>query len=252
MTLTWDQLRSGALADSAPLGLSIGVFDGVHLGHRALLARAFQPGLRPCAITFAGNPKRAFAASPFADLATERLRLELLVAAGAEVIVLIDFSEDFSKLSGRDFLSLLARSAPLGLAVIGEDFRCGYRNDTDSRAFAAFASTLGIATETLSPLSVKGRAVSSSLIRGLVASGELSAARELLGRGYALDLRGLTRSGSVVDLGGFAQVLPPVGAYACAEGLGDDGRPCSLLLEGGRARVSGDAEILTLLRREGR
>jgi FAD synthase len=110
-------------------------------------------------------------------------KLELFTEAGLAACVLIDFSEDFSRITGRAFIRRLSRAVNMRYIVVGADFHCGYRNDTDAAAIKQLAVAAGITAEVLAPVMEGGLPVSSSRIRHALASGQYGLAASLLGRG---------------------------------------------------------------------
>jgi FAD synthase len=108
--------------------------------------------------------------------------MELFAASRIDTCVLIDFSEDFSKMSGRVFISRLSRAVNMRYIVVGPDFHCGYRNDTDAAEVERLAREAGIAAEISPPVMEGGLPVSSSRIRHALASGDYRLAEVLLGR----------------------------------------------------------------------
>jgi len=215
--ITWEELGRGVRL-TEPLAAAVGVFDGLHLGHMRLLdAVRAQDGLSKGVVTFRENPKKVLRPSSFhGDIFTIEQKLEALAGLGLDTCLLIDFSGDFSKLAGRKFLSLLRDRGHLRFLAVGADFRCGYRLDTDAMGIRDYYAECGIETRLLESLQVGGHPVSSSRIRKALCEGRLDDARALLGRDYALDLRGarLSVSGGKLHakLAG-GQVEPARGAY---------------------------------------
>lgn len=219
--IAWDDL--GTAKDGfgeKGIALSIGVFDGVHRGHRELLSLVMgRPGeLERGVVTFADNPKRVLRPESFrGEISSLRQRLAAFSSMGLAFAALIDFSSEFSTLSGRQFLARLAEGRNVRYVAIGENFHCGHRMDTDSRAFAAMARERGVEVDTVPPLTLSGETVSSSRIREAIAGGRLAEAARLLGRPHSLDLGGIAeqlgggrwRAGSA----GCRQILPPDGEY---------------------------------------
>ena len=215
-TLSWEEFVAGPVWDR-PFAATVGVFDGIHRGHLALIDRIrSEPGHGSAVFTFRDNPKRLLRPSAFhGDLFTLQQKLDALASRGVEVCVLIDFSGDFSKLAGRIFLSFLAEIASVRLLVLGSDFRCGYRLDTGVAEIESYCSPRGIRTEVFEPILWAGHPVSSSRIRKAVVEGRLEEAAEMLGRPFELDLRSAdcSQPGCVrLELDGL-QVLPPPGRY---------------------------------------
>ena len=135
-------LREGLLKDH-DIALAIGVFDGVHLGHRKIFTtlsdyRLTHPGCETCVITFAVNPKNINTPS----LDTLRLRCSYIESFFTDYTLVIDFSRDFSMISGREFIHLLCTMCRVNAVIVGEDFRCGYAGNqiTASEMSLAFES----------------------------------------------------------------------------------------------------------------
>jgi riboflavin kinase/FMN adenylyltransferase len=232
----WDEFLGSYTPERALAG-AVGVFDGLHLGHRELIGRVLgKTDLASAVITFKESPKRILRPSSFhGDLSTLDLKLESLAALGLYLCVLIDFSGDFSKLAGRKFLSLLRERGDLRFLALGPDFRCGHKLDTDAQAIGEYYRREGVETEIVRPVLWAGHPVSSSRIRRAVAEGRLEDAAAMLGRPYEIDLRRLARSAGGVREAGSAQISPPAGRYAALARLGD-GSGCEVeaALEEGR------------------
>jgi riboflavin kinase / FMN adenylyltransferase len=212
--LTWEELGSGSY-HKKPIAAAIGVFDGLHIGHRELVGRVLgREGLSSAVVTFEDNPKRILSPSTFhGELSTLDQRLALIQSMGVDLCVLIDFSGDFSKLPGRRFLSILSEGGELRYLAVGSNFRCGYRLDTDSAAIREFCVERSIEVELLSAVQWAGHPVSSSRIRKAVREGRLQDAECMLGRPYEIDLHGAhpLSSGRLLPKGG--QASPPPGSY---------------------------------------
>jgi len=212
--LRWDEAARGG-AGAGGSAATIGVFDGLHLGHARLirLIRS-RAGLRSVVVTFEENPKRILHGLAFrGDILTLDQRLSVLGSLGVDITVLIDFSGDFGKLPGKDFLSLLSDACDLRYLAVGRDFRCGHRLDTGAEEIGAFAAERGFEVEFLRATMADGHPVSSSRIRGAIAEGRLSEASVLMDRPFEVDLRGaaIAEDGRIGPAG--RQVLPPDGVY---------------------------------------
>ena len=196
--INWDDLPDFKLKNGKKTALTIGVFDGLHRGHQALITKIIQkaPELLPAVVTFRENPKKyAFinkktaefdkaAAGSFKDIIHFEEKIKLLDKFGITLCVIIDFSEYFSKISGRAFLETLNRHLCPAYIGLGENFHCGYRRDTDAKAFKALALSMGIEAEIVPPVLEGGRAVSSSRIRKALEAQNYEEASLLLGRPY--------------------------------------------------------------------
>jgi len=226
---------SSFLADSPPnfhSAMTIGVFDGVHLGHQALIERIVRRGPNPTVITFRENPKKALCRITGAessdlykgDLYSLRQKTEVFESLDVKFLVLIDFSEDFSKLKGREFLDLLGKNGRMAFLAIGNNFRCGFAQDTGADEARQINERKGIPTELVPPVYLRkpdgavNEPVSSSFIRKAVLAGDLKLASELLGRNFSLDLSDLkaeyAQSGFVYDLCSVNRITPADGQYS--------------------------------------
>jgi FAD synthase len=165
-----------------PYSASIGVFDGVHLGHQALISKVVSRGPNPTVITFRQNPKGVLSPETYSgDIIALEEKLALFEKLGITRTILIDFSENFSKLEGRFFIETLLDRG-LAFLAVGENFRCGHRLDTDAAAIKRITAGRGVETEVLEPVLFEGERVSSSRIRAAISAGKFEKAQLLLGR----------------------------------------------------------------------
>jgi riboflavin kinase/FMN adenylyltransferase len=223
--ISWEDFITGQLV---PTAITIGVFDGVHRGHQRLIDSVVRTGPNPTVITFTQNPKQVLYPQRFSgSLCSLKRKVQLFEQMGIVQTILIDFSGNFSTLKGREFVEYLLQCG-LRFLVIGSNFRCGYRLDTDAAAIAAYtAAHSGVTTEVCAPVMDGSEPVSSSRIRHAIRTGNLTMARQLLGREPGLDLDGCKAepgdAGTWFDAAG--RVLPPDGRYRLTVfGTGDSER----------------------------
>lgn len=176
-----------------PVVLAIGNFDGVHLGHAALLARLAgvggELGLNPTVLTFEPHPREFFAPdlAP-ARLTTLREKLELLGQSGVEQAVVCPFNAGFAALSAEEFISqVLVRGCRVRHLIIGDDFRFGKGRAGDFELLQAAGRQHGFIAEAMGSITVDGERVSSSGVRRALAAGDMEHAARLLGRPYIID-----------------------------------------------------------------
>ncbi|MDR1353738.1 MAG: FAD synthetase family protein [Treponema sp.] len=200
--------------------LSIGAFDGIHRGHQELIRRitAKNTEFISTIVTFRKNPKEFLGKKDFkGNILSLDQKLAIFKRLSVARVVLIDFSENFSKLSGKEFLGLVRDRLSPGFVVLGSNFRCGYRGATDSARFKAFYHGMGIPVEIVPPVLETGRPVSSSRIRTAIAAGDFSAAARLLGRNVEFDLSPLAgerrEDGSFYRTAPLRRIMPGPGNY---------------------------------------
>ena len=216
--LPWEEFLRQGRTGSAPTALSIGVFDGVHAGHRQLLdaVRDFAhgpsapPGAEALVVSFRNNPAGVLYPETYpGDILEFQDKLNKLEDSGMDGTVIIDFSAEFSKLKGADFMSLICGSCALRFLAIGEDFRFGCGMDTDAQKTSAFLEPRGVRMAVVPSVYHWGQRISSTRIRGLIEDGNFSEAAAMMGRPHKLKLKG--RGG--VRRAEIAQVLPRRGRF---------------------------------------
>jgi len=181
-------VRDGAHPDALTGGVvAIGNFDGVHRGHRAVIAAAVDRAMglrRPAvALTFEPHPRLLLRPhEPMFRLSDESAKLRLLAATGLDGAVVLTFDAALAALSAKDFIAriLVERLAVAG-AVIGFDFHYGKDRSGSPTFLVEEGRRLGFPAEIVPPLEDDGRAVSSSAIRAALAAGRVVEAAELLG-----------------------------------------------------------------------
>jgi riboflavin kinase/FMN adenylyltransferase len=203
-----------------PRRVAIGTFDGVHLGHREVIAGA------ETVVTFDPHPQSVVAPGSEPKLLTTLERkAELVAALGVEELVVIPFDGDFAARSAQDFVDhVLVERVQATHVSVGENFRFGHKAHGDAQMLAADPR---FETRVVPLLEVNGEVVSSSHIRGLVSGGAVHYADELLGAPFAVegevqhgDKRGRTLgypTANLVPRPGY--VVPGHGVYACRVAL---------------------------------
>ena len=213
-------LSSGLLKDRRTV-FSIGVFDGVHLGHHAILsalkAKAADENAVSIAITFSSNPKKGSTG----NLDTLRLRSLYIESFGIDFLAVIDFSTEFSKITACGFASLLSELCDPVAAVFGSDFRFGSPESQKSGAdmpelLAACGRTCSVDIVD-SVLDDDGVRISSTRLREMIEKGELGTFLKLSGQFYRVDLVPIpyrSCSGELIfSRASIHQLLPPLGTY---------------------------------------
>lgn len=172
----------------APCALAIGNFDGMHLGHQALLQTlnhfSQTHGLMPAVMTFEPHPREFFIPDQApARLCSLREKLEYFFKAGIQRVYVCRFNADFANVTAADFMQRILRDALHANTIfVGEDFRFGANRTGTIETFKEARFNL----ETLSQVNLTGVRVSSTRVREALANGQLSEARQLLGRPYSI------------------------------------------------------------------
>ncbi len=220
--------------------VALGNFDGVHLGHQAVLDRAVEEGekrgCRAVAATFDPHPQAVLRPGSEPKLLTTLdLRRKALLAFGADEMRVIPFDKELSKKSPEEFVKdVLVGRCGAEVVVVGENFRFGYKASGDIEDLEKLMKKFGGGVRAVGlHAGGAGEEVSSTRIRGLVATGEVSLAAGLLGRPYALrgevvegDRRGRTIGFPTANvLPAPEVVVPERGVYGGFVRLGDERHP---------------------------
>lgn len=255
---TWGEFLEGRLAVGQPLSerparLAIGVFDGVHLGHRRLIAAVTEGGStdpgkpRSVVVTFRRPPGHVLGRVEVPHLIMSLpQKLRRLAGLGVEAVVLIDFSDEIGTLSGRDFIDLVRGRLAIERIVVGPDFRFGRNRDADVHDLEAMLAGGPTTVQVIEPVRFGGGIVSSSRIRRAVLDGDLELAAAMLDAPHEIDLAGVASVREAPGVLRFAraavpQVLPAVGRFAVTGRGAGEGVP-------GTLEAAGEAVVVRLAR----
>jgi riboflavin kinase/FMN adenylyltransferase len=178
-----------------PCAVTIGNFDGVHLGHRAMLQRlvdaARQRGLVPCAVTFEPHPREFFAPDKApARLSSLREKLQMLRDCGIAHVHICAFNQAFSQLAAADFIDrILLDGLHAQYVLIGDDFRFGAKRSGDFALLQSHGAQHGMEIAAMDSVTLDSLRVSSTAVRAALANGDLALATRLLGRPYSISGR---------------------------------------------------------------
>lgn len=205
---------------------ALGFFDGVHLGHQALLKEccklALELNRKPCAISFQRHPMSLFTDNPPMLISSMADRETLLRRYGMEEIHFLPVTKDVMSTSWQDFLHQLIDKGASGF-VCGDDFRFGNKGEGNAEKLQAFCRERGLPCVIVPEQSEDGKRISSTYIRTLLERGDMATAVKFLGHPYLLT--GTVQKG--VSLGrtlgtptanllfSKEQVVPKFGVYAC-------------------------------------
>ena len=189
-------LTHGASAATLPpVALTVGNFDGIHLGHQAMLARltdeARRRGLASCVLTFEPHPREFFSPSTAPTRLTSlREKFELLAERGVERVHVERFVRSFAAIAPASFVEqVLTGRLKARWILVGEDFRFGAKRAGDLALLKTLGGRYGYGVEIMPVVMRAGTRVSSSAVRAALAAGDLAAAEALLGRPYSISGR---------------------------------------------------------------
>ena len=173
--------------EQLPCVVTIGNFDGVHLGHQALLTevkkRAHDLKLESAVITFEPNPKDYFSQNkPQTRISSLREKIELFNEIKIDRVHIIKFNQEFSKVTANEFISVLIKQLKVKEIVVGEDFCFGRGREGGIKQLSASSMKLNIKNKIL----IDGKRISSTLIRNLLANDKLDEANKYIGRPYSI------------------------------------------------------------------
>lgn len=239
-----------------PLHLAIGVFDGVHLGHRELVHRlragARDAGALAVAATFDPLPIQVLApGAPPSALSDATERAALLAQAGAEAVALFRFDAAFASLGARDFVDRVLGAGDVRRIVVGPDPRFGHDREGDLALLRALGVERGFAAHVVAPVEIDGAIVSSTRIRNLLIAGDVRGAAKLLGREYGVsgrivhgEERGRALGYPTINIATPpGRLLPRDGIYATWATIGGRRRPAATSL-GIRPTFGGGERVL--------
>ncbi|MCL2008762.1 MAG: FAD synthetase family protein [Treponema sp.] len=180
--LEWDKFIKDGLPE-AGTAVTVGVFDGVHKGHKALIDRIvnFDRQVVPLVVTFEQTHKKAI------EILSFRQKLALFESLGVGIVIIARMSDSFKRLSGEEFINILRNRAGMKYMALGKNFCCGYRRDTDAQKIEELNLAHGIKTDILDEITEGGAPISSSRVRAAIMAGDIDEAEALLGRPFVLD-----------------------------------------------------------------
>ncbi|MHB1054107.1 MAG: bifunctional riboflavin kinase/FAD synthetase [Thiobacillus sp.] len=189
------RITHGFRSLDTPHAVTIGNFDGLHLGHQAMLARlqdvARARGLPTCVLSFEPHPREFFTPDQApARLSSLREKAETLRQLGIDRLHVFRFDSAFSALSAEAFVEqVLGHTLQARYVLVGDDFRYGAKRAGDFASLQATGESLGIDIESLPTVKVAGERSSSTAVRTALAAGDLEHAAHLLGRPYSISGR---------------------------------------------------------------
>jgi riboflavin kinase / FMN adenylyltransferase len=209
-----------------PLCIAIGVFDGVHLGHQALVREAMTQaaghGGAAVALTFHPHPARLLRPQSAPHLLTSTPhKVALIAELGCPYLLQVAFDEAFAQQSPQAFIEALCAAADVRMICVGRDWAFGKNRAGNVALLKELGTRLGFETLEIPPVAVEGEVISSTRIRRAVEEGDFASARKFLGREYTI--LGTVRHGAglggkigfpTANLAAHSEQFPPDGVYA--------------------------------------
>jgi riboflavin kinase/FMN adenylyltransferase len=205
---------------------TIGNFDGVHRGHQwviaEVVAQARAENIRSIAITFDPHPARVIRPESSQPLITPLpQKLELLAATGIDAVLVLPFTSELSRMTARTFATkILEQALHVTQLHEGENFRFGYQAEAGIESLEALGRELGFSVRVYAPRHLRGETISSSRVRQMIAEGDVTHVRALLGRSFAICSTPASGRGygtrytvPTINLAPYTELLPANGVY---------------------------------------
>lgn len=236
------RLENANLPFGKPIALTIGNFDGVHLGHQAILKRTKQRAKAidalSVAVTFSPHPTKYFRPkNAKEELTTLAEKVRFILESGVDCVVVVEFNEWLSKLDASQFCEqVLERKFDLREIVVGYDFHFGKNRSGNFDFLKKYFEAKNVNVEQLNAVEISTGVVSSTSIRNLVKKGDVRQAAAYLGRPYSLigrivsgDAKAREMGFPTANLKWENELVPKIGIYACMVEFESDGLRGQLL-----------------------
>lgn len=219
-----------------PTSATIGNFDGVHLGHRAILKSvkdaALAKGLSSCVITFHPHPQKVLRNIDVPLLMPMRERLRLLEKEGIDAAACYTFTKEIAAMTAREFVTdILVGNLKVRHLIVGPDFSFGNKREGNAGMLRELGAELGFETEVAPPVLVGGEVISSTAIRNLLRAGDMKKAATFLGYRFYIEgrvvegeKRGRQIGYPTANLDTDWEILPKEGVYATRAVIGGEKR----------------------------
>jgi riboflavin kinase/FMN adenylyltransferase len=234
--------------------LAIGVFDGVHLGHKYLISQLLEEsrnqGLQGGIITFHPHPREVlFPETEVLYLTTVTEKTDLLEREGVKTVITLSFTPELAEMGARQFITMLKKHLRMRGLVVGPDFALGKSREGDVTALRELGRELDFSLTVIPEVKTNSDVISSTTIRSALAEGNMKQVNKLLGRAYSLQGEVTTGAGRGAGLGfptanlavDPKKALPPEGVYVTWAHL--DGQPHRSMTNIGRRLTFGESEL---------
>ncbi|NGX37135.1 MAG: Riboflavin biosynthesis protein RibF [Chlamydiae bacterium] len=219
---------------SRPCALTIGTFDGLHLGHQRILKRLREkvgPRGTVCVVTFSNHPSHVLPSrQPVPLIFSKGLKINMLEEMGVDVVYCLEFTSEMANKTYGEFLQGLKAVCPFDFLVLGEGATFGKKGEGTAKRVVELEKELGFSVEYLSKLSQEEEVVSSGVIRRCILEGDLERAAELLGHPVMIELSNELEIAPEI-------CIPPDGNYRVIVKQNSHEIPSILSLEAGKATI---------------
>ena len=236
--------------------IALGFFDGIHIGHAALLERTVQRaseiGATPSALSFDVHPDTLVLGNPVPLINSSAGRADLIRRLfGIENVIFIHFDRTIMQMPWQDFVQTLIREMDAAWVVVGHDFRFGWKGEGTAEKLRQYCAEQGIGCDVIPAVTLEGRIVSSTYIRALIEDGDMERANAFLGHPHTLvdtvhyGFRLGTRMGTPTINMRFPEgvIVPRHGVYAAKAILEDGSSHMAVTNVGVRPTVSGENRV---------
>lgn len=233
--------------------LTIGVFDGVHLGHQYLISQlresARQQHWLSGVVTFRQHPRAVLLSrDELPYLTSLAQKVSLIKNVGVDLVITLSFTSELAQLSARQFIGLLQKHLRMRGLVLGADFVLGRNREGSVDALRKLGQEMNFSVTVIPPLRINSAVVSSTAVREALATGDMPRVASLIGRPFSLEGKVISGAGQGSKLGfptanlavDSAQALPADGIYATWVYV--DGQPYQSMTNIGRRPTFGDNE----------
>ena len=234
--------------------LAIGVFDGVHLGHKYLISQlideSHRKGFLSSIVTFYPHPREVLtSATDVLYLTTITEKTDLLKQAGVETVITLSFTPELAEVTASQFITLLQEYLRMRGLIVGPDFALGRGREGDVDTLRTLGQELGFTMIVIPEVKTNSDVISSTTIRSTLAAGNMKQVNKLLGRAYSLQGQVIIGAGRGAGLGfptaniavDPKKALPPEGVYVTWAYL--DGQPYRSMTNIGRRLTFGENEL---------
>lgn len=212
---------TGGISSGAPTAVSLGFFDGVHLGHAAVIKAAVRQNLQTAVVTFSHNPGKTDNGQPIDEITCPALKEQILTSLSVDAVMYLDFKK-VCGMEPAQFIDMLCSTLNVKYISSGFNYRFGKNAKAGVRELEAICAPRGIEVCSIAPVCVGGLPLSSTRIRSLISDGDVKKAAVLLGRPFAFysevvhgrQLGRTLGTPTINQLLPETQLLPRFGVYA--------------------------------------